>query len=809
MADAPDSGLFSSEQVKVQRWPWSLEHGDNLDQPYVTAGNRVYSVATQHGEFPEIGWRQPSEMSGVWDPPIKLLDGFWLGITFGQPELARPVGKIHWLTRASRWRMIPGQIEMTYQLPKLEVIRREYGVDDYEGLLIRLELRNGSRKPLPLTLHFLARTDLRLAWLGKERLIWRDGRDEAVYLDQLACIAAYNTINPAYVLFGAQRRPVSVTMGNELWATQQTEGQGISGRLSYGLNLPAGANEEIIFTIAGSTHSREDAVATFRHIQAETEALCERQQQRYGQLLTRCALHSGDELMDTAFGWAKVTLQMLERNVPGTGQGIAAGLPDHPWWIGNDTAYAALPLVASGQFDLALNSLRNLARYSETVNGDGAVVHEILTQGHVHDNGLLVEIPLFVRACYHAFRWTGDRDFLQEVYGFCKRGLLEVVLGKRDLEGNLCGTGRGLVETRELQSGAGMKTLDIAAYTYGALLHLAELAEEVGDGASVPALLEKAQLLCAFINTAWWIEEEGLYGDIYISADALSAAHRALRSEKRFWPGDLAELEHSDVLLDRFTRQHGSETAALRQERPWLLKHMIAATPIEVGLATPERAERVLKRLESDEFNGPWGIYLNPETQRVTMTLPNSLMAAAEAQYGRMDQALAYCHKIASTLAQRMPGTYSEVSPDEGCFIQAWSSYGLVWPVVHFFLGFRPDAANRRAHFIPHLPVSWQNACLQDVRVGSASFDLSATGTEQTFQVTLETNDPSYEVTLGCVYPVNRDREPHSVTLNGTLVSFTLDSIDERSLKQRDPVWCTIHIPSVSGLHRYQLLVTW
>ncbi|MBO0794252.1 MAG: hypothetical protein J2P36_25345, partial [Ktedonobacteraceae bacterium] len=111
-----------------------------LDQPYVTAGNRVYSVATQHGEFPEIGWRQPSEMSGVWNPPIKLLDGFWLGITFGQSELTSPIGKVHWLTQASRWQITPGQVEMTYQLPGLGVIRREYGVDDYEGMLIRLEL---------------------------------------------------------------------------------------------------------------------------------------------------------------------------------------------------------------------------------------------------------------------------------------------------------------------------------------------------------------------------------------------------------------------------------------------------------------------------------------------------------------------------------------------------------------------------------------------------------------------------------------------------------------------------------------------
>jgi glycogen debranching enzyme len=805
----PSGNQLSSAfgDIKVQRWPWSLERTKDLGHPYVTAGNRVYSVATQHGEFPEIGWRQPSEMSGVWDHPLKLLDGFWLGVTFGQPDLARPVGKVHWLTQASRWRMTPGQVEIAYQLPKLEVVRHEYGVDDYEGMLIRVELVNRGKKPLPLTLHFLARTDLRMAWLGKDRLIWRDGRDEAVYLDELACVAASNTATPAYVLFGAQRRPTAVTIGNELWATQQTEGQGISGRLSYQMSLASGATEEVMFLIAGSNSSSEAAVATFRHLQEESDALCARQCQRYEHILARSAFHSNDELMDTAFGWAKVILQMLERNVPGIGQGLAAGLPDYPWWFGSDTAYSTLPLLASGQFELALNSLRTLALHSEAVNGDGTVVHEVLTQGRVHHNGMLVETPLFLRACYHAFRWTGDRAFLQEVYGFCKRGLLDVVLGKHDLEGNLCPTGKGLVDTRELQHGTGTKTLDLAAYTYEALLCLAELAEEAGDADIVPELLEKAQRLRAFVNSAWWMEEETLYGDVYTSADALAASHRALRSAKPLWTNDLAEMERSAALLTRFAEQHTARSEDLQLERPWLLKHMIAATPMETGLATPEHAEQAFKRLESEEFNGPWGIYLNPETQRVSQALPNSLMATAEAHYGRMDQALAYCYKIAGTISHRMPGAASDISPDEGCFIQAWSGYGLIWPVVHFFLGFRPDAAKHRVRCVPHLPGTWHTAHLHDVRVGSASMNLQVHKAEQDFQLTLETSDSAYEITLGCVCPV--DRKPCSVTLNGTPASFTLEVVDEYSLERGHPGWCVMQIPPTRGLHRYKLCVGW
>jgi len=575
--------------------------------------------------------------------------------------------------------------------------------------------------------------------------------------------------------------------------------------LRYPLNLPAGSSEEVIFVIAGSTRSSEAAVATFQHLQAAPDELCARQCQRYQQVIERCALHSDDELVDTAFGWAKVNLQMLERNVPGIGQGLAAGLPDFPWWFGKDTTYATLPLVACGQFELALTSLRNLARYSQAINSDGGVVHEILTQGHVHDNGHLVEIPLFVRACYHAFRWTGDQGFLQELYSFCKHGLLDVVLGTHDLDGNLCATGKGLIETRELQHGSGFKTLDIAAYTYEALLCLAELAEEAGDASTAPELLEKARRLRDIVNTTWWIEEEGLYGDIYTSAEALSSSHQALRAEKPLWPGDLIELEHSEALLERFVAQHRFSRVALGQERPWLLKHMIAATPMETSLASPEHAAQAFTRLESSEFNGPWGIYLNPETHRVTMTLPNGIMATAEAQYRRMDQSLAYSHKIAATLSQRMPGAFSEVSPDEECFIQAWSSYGIIWPVVHYFLGFRPEASERSIRFIPHLPSTWHTARLQDVRVGSASMNLQVAVTDQETRVILETNDPLYEITLGSTCLISR--EPRYVSLNGEAVSFHTDFVDDHSKENGHPTWCVVQAPPMRGLYRYELLV--
>lgn len=59
-----------------------------LPSPYVTAGDRLYMVGHQDGSFPEIGWHIPGEMGGIWDHPIKLMDGFEVIVTVDGRRLA-------------------------------------------------------------------------------------------------------------------------------------------------------------------------------------------------------------------------------------------------------------------------------------------------------------------------------------------------------------------------------------------------------------------------------------------------------------------------------------------------------------------------------------------------------------------------------------------------------------------------------------------------------------------------------------------------------------------------------------------------
>jgi hypothetical protein len=44
---------------------------------------------------------------------------------------------------------------------------------------------------------------------------------------------------------------------------------------------------------------------------------------------------------------------------------------------------------------------------------------------------------------------------------------------------------------------------------------------------------------------------------------------------------------------------------------------------------------------------------------------------------------------------------------DRAMFMQAWSAYGVKWPVIHHFLGVRPDIPAGALAVVPHIPAGW------------------------------------------------------------------------------------------------------
>ena len=693
--------------------PQSKSH--NLHDPIAACGDRVYSISSQNGLFPDSwGGHTPNEMWGVWDHPIKLLDGFWFGVSENENDPPR------WLSEATECRACIGFNEFDYRIGPLSITRRDCAPDGIEGMIVSLTIR--APEPTSLTLHALFRSDLRPAWLG-EQAGMADGKDSAEVRDEV-CVFT-DAANLWTCIVGADRAPVETTTGDDLWAVNRNHGNGTSAQFKHALRFDEAANEIIIkFYVAGSSISQIEAASTYETLRTQHTRLTSEKIVRYESIARTSEIITPDARLNAAAAWSKLINQMFVREVPQFGRGVSAGLPEYPWWFGIDTEYAVLPMLQSGQFEIVRDTLRLLKTHSEA-RADiepGRVLHEMSSVGIVFNTGNMVEVPVFIRAVHQYFLWSGDRAFLDEMYAFCKTGLLDYALGKHDSDGDLCPSGRSIIETVEMH--AGFEVIDVAAYTWEALNRLADMATVIGEDAIVPELKRKADVLGKRIREEWWLESEGLFADVRASVDQVEAVLVNLEQEARAQGWLLIHQKHIEATRAVFHPElmhHASQPRDI--DLPWLLRHWVVMCPVEVGIATPEQTQRLLARLQSDEFSNAWGMYLHPGRHDV-MSINTGLLALCAARYGHADDALAIVQKMTRAFSYRTPGAVCEALPGDWCFLQLWSNLGLVSPAVECFLGIQPRAHERTITIKPNLPTSWPWAEVKQLRVGDAQFDI-------------------------------------------------------------------------------------
>lgn len=741
--------------------PHFEEKRTHLADPVATTGDRVYCICSQNGLFPDPwGGHVPHEGWGVWSHPIKLLDGFLLGL---RPHGAQATT---WLGEAGACRVFAAYSEFEYHVQGLTITRRDFIPDAVEGMVVTLRLEGADLAHHALDLIATFRSDLRPAWLG-EQVGMEDGADTVAVTPEGDLLFG-DEINPWAAAVGADMPPKEAGDAAAIPAALLTAGRGVSAGLIFSPPPAADCVLRLTLFIAGSLQSAAAACHTLARLRQEHAALFAAKVAQCQAISAHSALRSPQADLDRTFTWAKLNSRMLCRDVPGLGRGAGAGLPTYPWWFGIDTEYAILPMLQSGLFDLCKESLRLLKRASLHHNTDepGRVIHEITTTGVVYNPGNLIETPLFTRAVHQCWQWTGDHAFLAEMYEFCKRGLLDYTLGQCDPDGDLCPSGSSVIESLEMH--AGFECIDCASYTCEALLRLHDMAQAMGDHTILANLEAKAATLARRIGEEWWLEDEGLFADV--RASALEVRERLTQIDRRAVQSGHPDQERQARLAhELFAPLLAAKTTAPAEvDRHWLLRHWVIACPLEAGLATPQQAQRTLARLESDEFSGPWGMYLHPLRPSV-MTINTGVLALAEARYGRSEEALGLVRKLVESVPYAMPGAISEALPDQWCFLQLWSALGVISPVVECFLGVVPDAGRRRLRVTPQLPPSWDHATLQQVRVGHETFDIDvqqAAG-ERRVQVS---GPADYALTIGCSLP--EGAQVTAVTLNGAAVAW-------------------------------------
>ena len=737
--------------------PGFLEKRTRLGDPVVTAGDRCYCICSQNGLFPDPwGGNVPHETWGVWAHPIKLFDGYWLGV--------RPAGSqaMTWLSEAVACRVDGACTEFEYSIGTLRLIRRDFVPDGLPGMVVTLEITAPHWAGRQLEARVFLCSELLPAWRGDEVGL-HDAPDTAsLALD--GTVVFRDSGNDWVALAAVEPAPVALSVDPALRSPQPTAGQGASAELRVALTLDAAGHAALRLFLAGSPQTEGAARATLRTLQARHADLLAERAAQVTDLGETARLESPDPAIDTAFRWAKLTSAMMAQELPPYGRGARAGLPQYPWWFGCDTAYAVAPLLQGGLFELARDSLLLLKRASTWANPGtpGRVLHELTTTGVVTNPGNLVETPLFTRAAHEYWLWTGDRAFLEEIYPFCRQGILDYALGRCDPDGDLCPAGRSIIETLVMH--AGFECIDVATYTWEALKGLAGMAAAMGDDALVSELEAKADALARRIREEWWMPEEGLFGDVRAS---IAEVERRLEAvDARAATGHHADMRRQAIE----GRAHFAPALAARAgmprdvDLPWLLRHWIVAVPLEAGVATPEQAAAAFARLESPEFGGSWGPYLHPDRQN-TMSLNAGVHARAAARYGRGLAARDVMGHLAESACARMPGAISEALPDQWCFLQLWSALGVISPIVESFLGVAPHAAERRLRVVPNLPPGWDRLTLRRLRVGADYAGIAVATAPDQIHVHVTDLPADYRLAVGCIVP--EGRQAGAVRLNG------------------------------------------
>lgn len=791
------------------------------DRRSVVNGDRFYSMSTADGLYPAAGWHITGEMGGFWTPPVKLLDGLWFGVDgswLGKQAAAESYTAGHGYARI-RYAAAGG----------VRVVRTDTTPDGLRAGLIGLTLSSPTSRTVRLDLdaHSELMTAFPWGWTKPDQQTYNlqdTGAYEngALVFREQGTPPAPNAPRHDYAAFvAADRTPVGHELGAGHRGPQDPPvicpatgtapdrcddsafGKGTGGRLSYDVNVRADRPTTVWVAVAGSDQGAAAARGALGTALRDPAGLLDRKIAARRAVAANTVVDlPGDRLLQQSVEWSKqnladsvqeatdlrprITKEGTQYPAPsGTvarARWLGAGWPDYPWLFGTDGEYSAFPAVAAGQFAVVEDHLRALRDVSDIVNDrSGKVVHEVVSDGSVYfgsndSAGNTDETAKLPSAVALAWRWSGDRSFLNEMYDFATRNMRYVV-GKLDADGDGWPEGLGNVE----RSGMGVEKLDNAVYTIRGLRDLADMARAKGDAATETWAAGHAASLEKAFDQTWWFG-----GDADQFADSIDnpadPANDNTKIFQRHWIG-LTPMDAELVRPGQVTRP----------------------------LATDQHAATALTRREQACFNGDNGIFhtgTGPtsadggnkgpscdtavsavQSERATHTIGNGIMAVAEGNFGRLAQQQRYTTANARLQLDpsryETPGQMPEIAPspdfdpanidrkltDRSMVLQAWGAYGNLWPVVHQQLGVSPDMGRRRLEVVPQVPPGQSKVAAGHIRVGDGAVDVTATADKGTLRTTVAGAKSGTTLLIGQVLPAGA--RVATVTLDGRTVAAT------------------------------------
>ena len=809
------------------RWDTAREVSETTrlaDRRSLVSGDRLYAMGDASGLYPAAGWHIRGEMAGFWTPPVKLLDGVWFRL--GNSWLGAQAAT----TRYTRgW----GYERYSFQpVDGVSAERVDFVPDGTRAAVIGLTLRaeRGARTvPLAMDAHSELMPAYPWGWttpnasinaqdtgsFADGTLVFRETGTPPVPNAEPHDYAAVvgSTLTPSGNQLGPNHRgpqdPAVVCAADgpaPYRCDDSAFGRGTGGQLRYEVRVPAGRPVTVWFVVAGSDNGLDEARAEYVRASSDPAALLRAKiESRLADARQSTVDLPGDRLLQRSVEWSKQNLadSVLEAHdleVRDVDEGRAyppsdgtvdvarwsgAGFPDYPWIFGTDGEYTAFANVAAGQFDVVRSHLRVLREVSELMNdGSGKVVHEVMPTGDVYfgandDAGNTDETAKFPSAVALLWRWTGDNAFRDEMYDFTVRNLQYIY---RELDDDQDGWPEGLGNVE--RPGMGVEKLDSTVYLARGLRDLADMAASKGDTATAQWATGKATDIESRFEAQWWY---GADANSYADSidDPANPANDNTRIFQRHWIG-VTPMEAVLTLPDGSTRplansEHGN-TALDQRERP-CYTHPNGMYHTGSG-----------PTLAPEGNPGPScdSVVSTVRSERSVFSLNTAVMAVAEGNYGRMAADEQRHYTTANARIQldpslwETPGAMPEIAPspdfqanidrgfvDRSMMLQAWGTYGVIWPVVAQQLGVMPDLGHGRLAVVPQLPDGQQRIAGRDIRLGGGAVDVSAAQTGRVLRTTVHPHGlAGVALTVGAVLPDGAT--VRAVQLDGKAVPYQL-----------------------------------
>jgi glycogen debranching enzyme len=406
----------------------------------------------------------------------------------------------------------------------------------------------------------------------------------------------------------------------------------------------------------------------------------------------------------------------------------AAGVPKFVTLFGRDSLTISLQnmIVHPG---FARGALRKLGQLQATELDEwrdaqpGKILHEI-RQGelahfakvpHTPYYGTADATPLFLITLHETWKWLGDDTLLQNNRDIAWR-CLEWIDNYGDLDGD------GFQEY-EMQSSGGIENQGW---------------KDSGNAVVYPdgSLVKAPKALCelqGYVFDAWMRMAEvfDVLGEKNTAQELLTkAAKLQVGFEERFWCED---LDCYVFALDADKQQVRSLTS-----NPG---HCLWS-----GIASPERAARVVKRLMQPDMCSGWGIRTlstknaayNPYSYHLGSIWPhdNGIIAMGFKRYGFVEEVAEIAHGIFNAAkyfaSYRLPELYAGIKREPGAFPvpyieanvpQGWAA-ASVFHLMQAMLGLQADAPHNLLYVDPHLPQWLPEIELQNVEIGNSRVDL-------------------------------------------------------------------------------------